>query len=352
MNDNLKGEMYQGLRKESLGIEVTTCCNSACSHCFARAGISERSSLSLELAREIVAEGYNEAYRRLHITGGEPLLWEGLLELLDYAFDLGYKTVLLNTNGTMLTEEVNGRLAVHEGLSVSVSLDGQQALHDRIRGEGSYVRVIDCIDRALDAGIDILIFTTVCKSLLPDLADFAEEMYRRFPGLNCLVLIQLIRVTDDTFDLSDEFLDPDGFLQMVWMASLLNLCGLKTNVLRNPLIGIVSKLLKIPWMPHTHPLYCNGSMFVMANRAITMAHSSRGSFGIYEPGMIRKVLGSNAYLKATDPDSATCRNCKYCELCRDHGMVRPPESALDMHPDVPYCQRVIERALLGFQGWI
>jgi len=344
--------MSQGVSEESIGIEVTTYCNSTCLHCFARAGISEPSSLSLGVAKEIINEGYHAAYRRLHITGGEPLLWEGLFELLDYAFDLGYETVLLNTNGTMLTEEVNGRLAVHEGLSVSVSLDGQQVLHDRIRGEGSYVRVTDCIDRALDAGIDIFLFTTVCKSLLPNLPDFVEETYRRFPGLNCVILIQLIRVTDDIFDLSDEFLDPDDFLQMVWIASLLNLCGLKTYVLRNPLIGIVSKLLKIPWMPQTNPLYRNGSIFVMANRTITLAHSSRRSYGIYEPGMIRKVLGSNSYRKATSPDIATCRTCKYYKLCRDHDMVRPPENARDKHPDIPYCQKVIQRALLGFQGWI
>jgi MoaA/NifB/PqqE/SkfB family radical SAM enzyme len=251
----------------------------------------------------------------------------------------------------MVTEEVVGRLSAHKGLSVSVSLDGPQALHDRIRGEGSYRQVIGCIDRALDAGIDIFIFTTVCRSLLPDLANFAEETYRKFPDLNCLILIQLIRVTDDTFDLSDEFLDPDDFLQMVWVASLLNLCGLKTSVLRNPLIGIVSRLLRIPWAPPTHPLYRYGSMFVMANRNITLAHSSRGSFGTYEPGMIRKVLVSDAYRKATGPDRATCLNCKYYELCMDHGMIRPSESDRDMHPDVPYCQRVIQRALLGFKGW-
>jgi len=352
MNKRHMRKMFHGSREESLGIEVTTRCNSACSHCFAHAGIPEPSTLSFELAKEIVTEGYNAAYRYLHITGGEPLLWEGLFELLDYAFDLGFETVLVNTNGTMLTDEVNGRFASYEGLSISVSLDGPQAFHDQIRGEGSYRRVIDCIDRAFDAGMDIFIFTTVRRSLLPGLANFAEETYRRFLNLKCLILIQLIRVCDDNFDLSDELLEPDHFLQMVWVASLLNLCGLKTNILRNPLVGIVSKLLKIPWVPHTHPLYSNGSMFVMANRSIALAHSLRSSFGIYEPGMIRKVLISDAYIEATTLEIKTCRNCHYHELCRDHGMFRPPESALDMHPGVPYCQRVIQRALSGFQGWV
>jgi len=344
MNDNLGREMCQGGRKESLSIEVTTHCNSACLHCFVRAGISEPSDLSIDLVKDIISEGYNLDYRHLHITGGEPLLWEGLFETLDYALDLGYKTVFLNTNGMLLEEDVNCRLAAHDGLSVSVSIQGPQALHDRIRREGSYVRTLQNIEKALDAGIDLFIFTTVCKSLIQDLPHFADEIYKKFPGLNCLTLIQLIRVTDDTFDLSKELLEPDDFLKLVWMTSLLHLYGLKTYILSNPLAGVASKLLKIPWIPQANPLYREGRMIVMANRAITLSHSSRGSFGKYEPGMIGKVLASDEYRNAIAPDEVTCPTCRYHKLCMENGMVRPSEWFRDMHPEVPYCKRVLDRA--------
>ncbi|MCK4825621.1 radical SAM protein [bacterium] len=344
MREILKREMCQDCRKESLGIEVTTHCNSICLHCFAHAGISERLSLPVDLVKESITEGYNAAYRHLHITGGEPLLWEGLLGVLDHAFDLGYKTVFLNTNGTLLTEDVNSRLAAYDGLSISVSLDGPEAFHEHLRGKGSYRRTVLGIEKALDAGIDLIIFTIVRKGLLPNLPYFADDTFKRFPGIKYLTLIQLIRVRGDTFDLSKELLEPDDFLQLVWMASLLNQYGLKTYVLSNPLACVTSKLLEIPWIPKSHPLYRSGSIFVMANRNITLSHSSRGSFGKYEPGMIGKLLASDEYRNATTPDEVTCPTCIYHKLCMENGMIRPSEWFRDMHPEVPYCKRVLDRA--------
>lgn len=337
-------EQKKGIGGESLSIEVTTHCNGACKHCFVRAGIYERSSLSIEIVKKIIAEGYATGYRHLHITGGEPLLWEGLLEVLDYALNLGFETIFLNTNGTLLEKDVSCRLAAYDRLSVSVSLDGPQALHDHIRGEGSYRRTIECIEKAVDAGIDLFIFTVVSKSLIPHLPHFADEIHKRFQGLICLTLIQLIRVTNDTFDLSKELLEPDDFLKLVWMTSLLRLYGLRIYILNNPLVGVTSKLLKIPCIAQANPLYREGRMTVMANRAITLLHSSGGSFGKYEPGMIGKVLASDEYRNAIAPDEVTCPTCRYHKLCMENSMVRPSEWFRDMHPEVPYCKRVLDRA--------
>jgi MoaA/NifB/PqqE/SkfB family radical SAM enzyme len=227
----------------------------------------------------------------------------------------------------------------------TTSLEGPEALHDRIRGEGSFKRTLKSIEKVLDRRIDLFIFTTASKSLLPDLPRFAHDIYKRFPDIKYLIFIQLIRVTNDVFDLSKELLDPGDFLQLVQFVSLLNLCGFKTQVLNNPLAGVVSKMLKMPWMPPTHPPYGDGSITVMANRDITLAHSSRDSFGRYEPGMIEKVLSSDQYRAAIAPDGSTCLSCKYAELCRENGMVRPSGWYRDMHSEVPYCKRVLNRAV-------
>lgn len=343
MNRNVEKKTYPDVREERLSIEVTTHCNSACSHCFARARISKRSSLSVDLVKEIIAEGYNIGYHHLHITGGEPLLWDGLFEVLDYAFHLRYKTVFLNTNGTLLTEDINSRLAAYDGLSISVSLEGSETLHNRLRGEGSYRRIVQGIEKALNVGIDLFIFTTACKCLLPDLPHFVDNLYKKFPGIKYLTLIQLINVTDDTFALSRELLDPENLLQLVRAVALLNLYGLKTNVLNDPLVNVASKLLDMPWIPQAYPLYREGSMIVMANRDICLSHSSRECFSKYEFGMIKKVLASDEYRKAVAPDEATCPSCKYSELCMENGMVRPSEWCRDMPPKMLFCKRVLDR---------
>lgn len=344
MTANLEQEFYFDCREEPLGVEVTTFCNSACSHCFARAGISKRSSLSSELVKGIITEGYNAGYLHLHITGGEPLLWEGLFEVLDCAFELGYETVFLNTNGKLLSESVSKRFSTYGGLSVSVSLEGPEALHDRVRGEGSYRLTAENIEKALEVGLELFIFTTVRKSLIARLPRFADETYKRFPAIKDLILIQLIRLANDKFDLSKELLSPNDFLKLVQATALLNLYGHKTSLLSNPLAVVASKLLKTPWTTHSHPLYREGSIIVMANRDITLSHSNRSSFGKYETGMLGKVLSSDEYRNATSPDNSTCPTCRYHGICLENNMLRPSEWFRDMLADLPYCKRVLDRA--------
>jgi MoaA/NifB/PqqE/SkfB family radical SAM enzyme len=341
MNRNVEEETYPGVIEERLGIEVTTHCNIDCLHCFARAGNAEHLSLPIEIVKDIIIEGYNIGYRHLHITGGEPLLWKGLFEVLDYAFDMEYQTVFLNTNGTLLSEDVCSKLAVYDGLSISVSLEGTESIHDRLRGEASFRRTVQGIERALGAAIDLSVFSTACKSLLPELPHFADDLYKKFPGIKYLTLIQLIPITDGVFALSEELLEPADFLQLVDTVSLLNLLGHRTCFLNNPLAYVASKLLKILWIPRSAPLYSEGSMIVMANRDMCLSHSSRASFGKFESGMIGKVLASGEYKKAVAPDETTCPSCKYATFCTENGMIRPPEWCWDIHSDGLYCLKVL-----------
>jgi len=350
MNDDLGPGMCQENRKESLSIEVTNYCNNACSHCFVRAAVSECSNLPIDLVREIISEGYHLGYRHLHITGGEPLLWKGLFEALDHAFSLEYEKVFINTNGTLLTEVPISRLSKYDSLSISVSVEGPESLHDRMRGQYSYRQASLGIEKTLDAGIDLYIFTTVSKKLLPGLPLFIDDLYERFPGINLFSLIQLIRVKDDILDLSSELLDPADFLKLVRIVSLLNLYGHKTEILNNPLAVVVSKLFDTPWIPRVLPLHRNGHLIVMANRHIALSHSTLNSYGKYEPGVIEKVLSSNEYRAAVAPDETICPSCGYAGLCEENGMLRPSEWYRDMHPEIPFCKRVLDKASSYYSG--
>jgi len=345
MKENM-GEQVRLPAQEALSIEVTTRCNGSCLHCFVRSGISRCSSLPINLVKGIIAEGYDAGYRHLHFTGGEPLLWEGLFETLDYGFGVGYGTIFMNTNGTLMTKEISRRLAGYGSFSISVSLDGPEDLHDRIRGKGSYRRTIRGIENALNAGNDLTIFTTVTKSLIPELPRFADNLYKKFPAIDSLILIQLIRTMKGSFALSEELLEPQDFIRLVRMVALLNVGGLPAIVKKNPLANVVSKMLEMPWIPRVPPLYREGRMVVMANRHIGVVHSSRKSFGRYRPGMIRKVLASDSYRRAVGPDETKCPSCKYAHLCKENGIIRPSEGYRDYNIDAPYCRRVLDRIAL------
>lgn len=342
MTTDIEKEVNPLINEESLCIEVTTHCNGECRHCFVHTGISERSNLPINLAKEIISEGYTTGYRNLHITGGEPLLWEGLFDFLDCAFGIGYNTISMNTNGTLLTEIVSQRLAAYDCLLISVSLEGSEALHDRIRGKGSYRRAVLGIEKLIGFDIDPIIFTTVSKSLLPELPYFADDLYKKYPTIKDITLIQLINIANDAFNLSEELLEPEDLIKLAQTVSLLNLYGLKTIVKNNPLVYIVSKLTEVLGVPYVHPLYREGSMFVMANRNICLSHSSRYSFGKYEPGIIQKVLVSDKYRNAVAPNDSICPSCRYIGVCRENGMDRPSEGYMNINSEVPYCKRVLD----------
>jgi MoaA/NifB/PqqE/SkfB family radical SAM enzyme len=334
------------IAKENLSLEVTTHCNSNCSHCFVRAVNAKCSELPEAMAKDIVLEGFRLGYRCLHLTGGEPFLWNGIFKTLDYASSLGFEKILINTNGSLLTDEIVNRLSDYNGLSISVSLDGQEPQHDRIRGKGSHRQAICSIEKVLDANIDLHIFTTVSKSLLPVLPSFADEIYNKLSSIKSITLIQLIRASKDDFRLSHELLDPDDFLKLVRMVSILNLCGYRTDILNNPLSTVVSHLHKMPGVPGSTPLVRNGHLIIMANRNITLSHSARTSFGKYKFGMIREVLNSDGYRLANAPDDATCPACRHAKVCNKNGMIRPSEWFRDMYAEVPYCKRVLGNAAI------
>lgn len=326
---------------KNIGIELTTCCNSPCRHCFARAGLAREASLAPELVREICAEGYASGFRHLHLTGGEPLLWQGLFGLLDAVFEMGFQSVFLNSNGTLFTADVIRRLARYEHLAISVSLQGDATQHERLRGPGSHRQAVRGILAALDAGLAVTVFTAVGQSLLADLAAFATGVYEDFAGIRRLTLIRMIRVRDDIHDLSQELLEPEHFLRLVRTVAGLNLYGLKTDVLNDPLVNVAANLLQMPWIPPSQALFRPGRLMIRANRDITLAHSTWERYGRYQPGMIDQILSSRHYRQAVTADEETCPSCQFVDDCRSHGLIRPSDAFEGECPENPYCQRVL-----------
>jgi MoaA/NifB/PqqE/SkfB family radical SAM enzyme len=299
-------------------------------------------SLPFDVVRNIITEGYHADYRRLHITGGEPLLWESLFEALDHALDTGYQKITLNTNGSLLSRHAARKLAAYDELSISISLEGPEVLHDRTRGAGSYRQAVRGIENALEADMDLAIFSVAGKSLLEILLYFAHTVYETFPGIQYLTLIQLITTSRPGFDLQHELLTPEDFLELVQTVCILNLCGLHTRLKNSPLARLVSRQIGIPWVPPTYPLHRPGSLIVMADGNINLSHSGRKGLGKYAPGMIQSVLSSEEYRQAVAPDAITCPTCRHRKICIQYGMQRPSEANKDLHPEVPYCKRVLD----------
>ena len=140
--------------------------------------------LSIERFRDVLTELAELGCRKIHFSGGEPLLRPHVPNLVAHATQLGLR-VTITTNGTLVDKEVAKRL-VEAGLrGVNVSIDSpDRKLHDRIRGErGAFKKAAQAVKYfrryARKGKISIRLNTVVGRynylSLAP-LADFAHEI--------------------------------------------------------------------------------------------------------------------------------------------------------------------------------
>jgi len=337
-------EIQMNLSEELLSIEVNTHCNINCRHCFVKT-TRPQASLSLDTVKEIIQEGHALGYRRLHVTGGEPLLWDGLFDALDEAYRIGYESTLINTNGMLLSDSLSKRIAAYDNLMITISLEGSEKLHNSIRGENNHIPTLQGIENALKADIGTIIFTTACKSLVLDLPDFVYGLFKEFPAIDSLTLIPLISTGNDTFPLSDELLDSDDYIKLVKTIAVLNALGMKVDILNDPLVKVVANMLERPWVKQARPMDREGSLIVMADKRIGVSHFSYSRFGNYRNGMLRKILYSDTYQNAVKNNETVCPACRHHEFCTENDMIRPCKPNNDTRQKQYFCIEVLDRII-------
>jgi radical SAM protein with 4Fe4S-binding SPASM domain len=173
---------------------LTRRCNLECAHCYISAGPRESatSELSTDECRRIVDEliAVNPAPLVI-LSGGEPLLRDDLTEIAGYAAAKG-ATVVVGTNGTLLTDERIAALKAAGVQGVAVSIDSlQPRYHDNFRhGKGSLDDTIAALGRLRAQRLDFIVQTTATKgnrAELERLASWSAE--QGAVAFNCYFLV-------------------------------------------------------------------------------------------------------------------------------------------------------------------
>lgn len=161
---------------------LTRRCNLECAHCYISAGPHEsnasdlRTDECLRIANEILA--VNPAPLFI-LSGGEPLLRDDLETIAAFASSRG-ATVVIGTNGTLLTDARIVSLMAAGVTGVAVSVDSLEAQrHDAFRhGAGAFGATTSAIARLRAHRLDFIIQTMVTRRTrteLGALADWAAE---------------------------------------------------------------------------------------------------------------------------------------------------------------------------------
>ncbi len=152
-----------------LRISVTDRCNLRCVYCMPESGIKlmrHEDILSFEEIVAIVTEGANKNISKVRLTGGEPLVRKGLVNLVRMIATIkGITDLSLSTNGILLPQYANALKAA--GLNrVNISLDTLSAVrYKKITRVGDIRQVFDGILAAKKAKLNpIKINCVVFKS--------------------------------------------------------------------------------------------------------------------------------------------------------------------------------------------
>jgi radical SAM protein with 4Fe4S-binding SPASM domain len=144
------------LELDTLWIETTSKCNLRCVHCYAEANQHDEWELGKEKIFEIIDEASELGFKKLQLTGGEPILRPDIGELVEYAASKDFGTIEVFTNGTLLTERLV-KLFLDLGIHVAMSIySHRRETHDGITQVlGSLSRSLNSLKLLLAYGVPL-----------------------------------------------------------------------------------------------------------------------------------------------------------------------------------------------------
>lgn len=157
-------------------ISATNRCNLRCSMCQIP-GSGGHDELSVEDMRRLVSEAIHFCPRSIVFSGGEPLLREDIYDLIALVHRHRINTCLAS-NGTLLTEEVARKLSLAGIGVVNISIEGDEATHDALRGKGNFVKAVEALKNLAKYKIETTIATIVSKqnyATLPQVIELAHQ---------------------------------------------------------------------------------------------------------------------------------------------------------------------------------
>ena len=114
--------------------ELTLKCNLACSHCGSRAGDARVNELSTEEALNLVSQLAEVGITEVTLIGGEAFMRPDWLTIARAISDAGMKCTM-TTGGFGISRQMAEQMKQAGLQLVSISVDGLEATHDRLRGK-------------------------------------------------------------------------------------------------------------------------------------------------------------------------------------------------------------------------
>lgn len=143
-------------------IEITDKCNLNCKHCYGGFACNNTNYLSVQTIEQLLNQAVQLGVYEFDITGGEPLLYKDLEEVLSKLYDAGM-LVSIFTNLTLMTKNHLELFKKYGVKKIITSIDSCYAdVHDEFRGGvGSFNKTIKNLNLIKESGIEVSVNTMI-----------------------------------------------------------------------------------------------------------------------------------------------------------------------------------------------
>lgn len=156
--------------------EITLKCNLACSHCGSRAGRARTQELSTEEALDLVKQMAEVGIKEVTLIGGEAFLRPDWLQIATAITQAGMLCTM-TTGGYGISLDTACRMKEAGIRTVSISVDGLEATHDRLRGKkGSWQYAFKTMSHLGEVGIPFGCNTQINRLSAPEFPCIYEHI--------------------------------------------------------------------------------------------------------------------------------------------------------------------------------
>ncbi|HET6281464.1 MAG TPA: radical SAM protein [Polyangia bacterium] len=308
--------------------EITLRCDLACVHCGSRAGRARPDELTTAECLDLVDQMADLGVKEVTLIGGEAYLHDGWLEIVRALRRRGMQATMTTGGRGLSAERVAA--AAEAGLqSVSVSVDGLEETHDRLRGvRGSYQSALSALQHLRAAGITISVNTQINRLSIPELPAILETIIAA--GARAWQ-VQLTTAMGRAAEQPELLPQPSDLLHLFPLLVQLKRRCQQAGVMLWPgnnigYFGPHESLLR-GTLPHGHMTSCGAgctTLGIEANGAIKGCPSLQSdpwTGGNIRDAALRDIWQRAAPLRYTrdrtvDDLWGYCRTCYYADTCR------------------------------------
>jgi radical SAM protein with 4Fe4S-binding SPASM domain len=341
--------------------EITLRCDLGCQHCGSRAGHARSDELTTKECLDVVEQLAELGVREVTLIGGEAYLRPDWLEIVG-AIRRHDMQCTMTTGGRGITRERATDAAAAGLMSVSVSLDGLEATHDRLRAlDGSYAAALRALAHLGEAGIPVSVNTQINRWTwrdLPALLDVLIE--RRAHGWQLALTVPMGRAADRPELLLQPYELLEVFPLLAGLQPRAEAAGVRIFPGNNVgYFGPYEELLR-QRMPGQHAGSCGAGRSVLGLEAdgtlkgCPSLHTNEWGAGSVRGHSLRELWERATPLRYTRDRSVNdlwgyCRDCYYAAECMS-GCTWMTTSLFGKPGNNPYCHhRALEMQRAGLR---